>query len=781
MNKYYKILELDNIINKLKAKVILDSNASSLEEVVLYDDLDAIEKALDEVDEAVKLIYRMGRFPLYFKEDITYILEKVNKHGVLLLEELLLIRRFLDTTKEIELYIESLDNALIDSPCLKENTSELVYLKSLNLRIREIVDSSGEVLDTASSELKSIRSRIREAEKNIQGKLQEIISKNASKLSQTVVSIRDGRYVVPVKNDFKGSIKGIVHGESSSGETVYIEPLIICEINNKLNSLIEEEKREIFRIFKEISSNLAFEYDLLVKNYYIIEKLDLIFSKAELSIDLKGNKPKINDKGIVNLKNCHHPLLNVEKVISNDIVIGKDYQGIIITGPNTGGKTVLLKTIGLLSLMVKMGLLIPCDEDSEIMIFDNVYADIGDEQSIDQNLSTFSSHLKNVIDIMNNVTENSLVLIDELGSGTDPIEGSSLAIAIFDYLLSKKCLVITSSHYAELKVHAYNRDDIINASVEFDVNTLKPTYKLLIGVPGESNALRISRILGLPEEIIKSAENYVNKSNNEINQTLEKLIERSYKLNDEINEASKLKQELNEKVLEAEKKIEQAYKEREAILRKAEEDSKKLLEKNQGKIDELIAKLSELNSREVKSHEVADLKYEYRNLKNNTNVDIPILAENKEICEKDRVFVITYNTYGEVIKKLKNGKFEVQIGNASITCSKDNLKLASNASNNTNKVIIKQQVKEFNPVKKVSMSLDLRGLRYEEAEPLIDDYIYDAIYAGFNQVIIIHGFGTGVMRELVQKKVKNNPNIESFRYGGQNEGGNGVTVVTLKK
>lgn len=778
MNKYYKILELDNIISKLKSKVILESNANELDEVILYDDIDSIERALNEVDEAVKLIYRMGRFPLYFKENVTYVLDKVNKHGVLLIDELLLVKRFLDTTKEIELYIESLENALIDALYLKENTKELVYLKNLNLRIREIVDSSGEVLDTASSELRAIRRSIREAEKNIQSKLQEIISKNGSKLSQSVVSIRDGRYVVPVKNDFKGSIKGIVHGESSSGETVYIEPLIICEINNKLNALLEEEKREIFRILKEISSNIAVEYDLLVKNYYIIEKLDLIFSKAELSIALKGNKPKVNNKGIVNLKNCHHPLLNVEKVISNDIVIGKDYQGIIITGPNTGGKTVLLKTIGLLSLMVKMGLLIPCDEDSDIMIFDNVYADIGDEQSIDQNLSTFSSHLKNVIEIMNNVTPNSLVLIDELGSGTDPIEGSSLAIAIFDYLLSKKCLVITSSHYAELKVHAYNRDDIINASVEFDINTLKPTYKLLIGVPGESNALKISKLLGLPEEIIKNAEGYVNKSNNEINQTLEKLIERSYKLNDEIEKANKLKVELNEKVLEAERKIEEAYKEREAILKKAEDDSKKLLEKNQNKIDELIAKLSELNTREIKSHEVADLKYEYRNLKNNTNVDIPNLPENKEICEKDRVFVITYNAYGEVIKKLKNGKFEVQIGNASITVSKDNLKLAPNANTT---VLKNKQVKDFTPTKKISMSLDLRGLRYEEAEPLIDDYIYDAIYAGFNQVTIIHGFGTGVMRELVQKKVKNNPNIESFRYGGQNEGGNGVTVVTLKK
>ena len=781
-NKYYNILELNKIIDKLKEEVILDSNIDSLNNITLSNDIDYINEMLDEVDEASKLLLRLSRFPLLFKTDVTNILKKVCKYGVITIEELIQIMNFFDTIKSISLYEQQAKGYLIPCPCFNKYSDMLYYPKDLNLRIKDIITPYGEVLDSASSNLRLIRRQIKDTEKNIQSKLHEILQKSSSKLSQATISIREDRYVIPVKNDFKGTIKGIIHGESASGETVYVEPLIICELNNKLNSLREEERREIYNILKEVSESLKEISDPLIENYYVIEKLDLIFGKASLSNKLNGKRVKINKKGIVNLIDCYHPLLNVPKVVSNNISIGKDYQGIIITGPNTGGKTVLLKTVGLLSLMVKMGLLLTCHENSEIMIFDEVFADIGDEQSIDQNLSTFSSHLKNVINIMNNVNENSLVLVDELGSGTDPQEGSSLAISIFDYLISKNCLVIASSHYAELKIHAYESDKITNASVEFDINTLRPTYKLLIGVPGESNALKISKIYGLPDEIIKKAEKYVSSSNNQLNETLEKLIYRSHELEKLNKIALEKNKELNEKLNKLNEEIELTYKMRDEIINKANEDANKLILSKQNKIDELIAQLSEMKLKEVKQHEISDLKFAYRNLKNE-NIETVVYDNNKEIDVNDKVFIITYNCYGEVIKKVKNDKFLVQMGNATVTVSKDNLKLASNNEIKKNKDIVpnKQNIVTNVPVKKVKMSLDLRGMRYEEAAPLIDDYIYDAIYAGFLQVSIIHGFGTGVIRELVQKKLKNNPNVESFRYGGQNEGGQGATVVVLKK
>ena len=689
---------------------------------------------------------------------------------------------FFDTIKNIEIYVNNTQNALIECNYLKDYTKDLYYPKNLNLRIKEIITPYGEILDSASPNLRIIRNGIKETEKAIQSKLQEILSKSSSKLSQATISIRDDRYVIPVKNDFKSSIKGIIHGESASGETVYVEPIVVCNLNNKLNSLKEDEQREIYNILREVSLSISEISDELEKSYLIIEQLDMIFGKAGLSNKLNCCKPKVNKNGIVNLLDCYHPLLNVEKVVSNNIAIGKDYKGIIITGPNTGGKTVLLKTVGLLSLMVKFGLLIPCNENSEIMIFDDVFADIGDEQSIDQNLSTFSSHLKNVIDIMNNVDENSLVLVDELGSGTDPSEGSALAISIFDYLINKKCLVIASSHYAELKIHAYQANNVINASVEFDIKTLKPTYKLLIGVPGESNALKICRSLGLHSEIIEKAEGYASQNNNEINLTLEKLVKRSHELAKELELSRLQNKELKEKIIKLDEEIERTYKEREDILRKAEIDSRKILENNQNRIDELIAELSEMKLRNGKEHEIAYVKHKYRDMKENSYVDIPVLLEKSEIEEKDKVLVITYNCYGEVVKKLKGDKYLIQMGNATITTSKDNLKLVKD--NKIESSFVSSKTKPINvdiKKKSVSMRLDLRGMRYEEAAPLIDDYIYDAVYAGFQQVSIIHGFGTGVIRELVHKKLKNNSEVESFRYGGQNEGGQGATIVVLKK
>ncbi|HHU55307.1 MAG TPA: endonuclease MutS2, partial [Acholeplasmataceae bacterium] len=488
MNKYYKILEFDKIIALVKQYARLPQTQSNLENIKIYNEIEEIQKALDEVDEATILIQRMGSFPLLFHTDISFYLNKVHKYGVLTEEELLEVGNLLDSIKENYLYLDKLDSAEIKVEHFNHKVLSMTYFKDLNLKIKKIITPFGEIKDDASSLLKDLRRKQKDIETSIQKKLQEILNKNQKKLTQNIVSIRNDRFVIPVRVEYKNTFSGIIHDQSASGETVFIEPTIINSLQNQLNQIREEEKQEIYRILKQISLEINNYYDDLMHAYQIFVELDTIFAKAKYAIKIGAQKPQVNNEGIVDLVNCRHPLLNVDNVVSNNINIGT-YKGIIITGPNTGGKTVLLKTIGLLAIMVKAGMLIPCDESSNIMIFDNVFADIGDEQSIDQNLSTFSSHLKNIIQIINNVTNESLVLLDELGSGTDPSEGTSLAISIFDYLIKKDCLVIATSHYSELKIYAYNSNDVINASVEFDEKTLKPTYKLLMGVPGMSNAL----------------------------------------------------------------------------------------------------------------------------------------------------------------------------------------------------------------------------------------------------------------------------------------------------
>lgn len=778
MNKYWNILEFNKIIDELKKSVRLDINKDELDKVILYEDVYDIILSLNEVDEASKLIQRMNQFPLYFNNNIYYLLDKTKKYGVLSAEELLEIGKLLDTVKNIFIYDESLSNALINHEFFSKNIEELVYFKSLNLRIKEIVNPFGEILDDASPLLKDIRKRIKDTEKNIQSKLQEIIAKNASKLTQSVVSIRNDRYVIPVKNDYKNTIKGIVHDQSSSGETIFIEPQIICELNNKINQLLEDEKKEIYEILRKVSLEVALNYDSLWKDLDIIIHLDMVFGKATYGIKIGGSKVNINTQGYIELIDCHHPLLKVDNIVSNTVTLGKDYQGIIITGPNTGGKTVLLKTIGLLSLMVKMGLLLPCSEDSSICIFDNVYADIGDEQSIDQNLSTFSSHLKNVIEIMNNVTKDSLVLLDELGSGTDPTEGSSLAIAIFDDLISKNCLVISTSHYTELKVHAFNSDKIINASVEFDIKTLKPTYKLLIGVPGQSNALHISRILGLNDEVIKKAKDYSYQNSTDLDISLKKLIRQTEDMSKKLKQINEKKAILNNKLLEADKRLEEIYEEKNKILKAAEEEAKKIISNANQKIEAILEELNQMKLKEVKLHELSNIKHEIKKVKEEANYQEEFVIKDDNFEINDAVYVQNYGCNGIIIKELKNDKFSVQMGNATITVDKKNLKKIKKSNDQI--VLPKKSNNNFSLPKAVKMSLDLRGERYEDALTLLDKYLDDAIYAGYKQVSIIHGFGTGVIRELVQKTLRNNKNVESFRYGGNGEGGQGATIVNFK-
>ncbi len=777
MEKSLKTLEFNLILEKIQIKTVLDASANKLGESLLMNDLDLIRSALNEVDEATILLQRMHRFPIYFSSDINYSLELVKKGGIIALEDLLEMMKFLDTIKANILYLKSLQEHEISPLYYTTHVENLFYPLELNRRIKEIITPDGEIKDEASHNLKQIRKGIRDTEKQIRSKLQEILSKQSSKLTSNLVSIRNDRYVIPVRSDQKHTVLGIVHDQSASGETVFIEPQAVNQLNNHLNQLREDEKREIFNILREISQDISENSDALLADYETIVHLDIVFAKAEYALEIGAKKPKINNTGILELYNCRHPLLKLDKVVSNNLIIGKDYQGIIITGPNTGGKTVLLKTIGLIAVMVKFGLLVPCDEESQVMIFDKVLVDIGDEQSIDQNLSTFSAHLKNVIEIINQVNDHSLVLLDELGSGTDPAEGSALAIAIFDYLISKECLVIATSHYSELKLHAYQSDKIINASVEFDLNTLKPTFKLLLGIPGQSNALKISRMLGLQPNIIDRAEKYAYQRNDDLSKVLEKLINQSHEVEKLQNQVRSKEAKLSERLSELDLEKHELHLKKKEILEAAEVEGRNLIKKAEKKINRLLVELEEMSSRAVKGHEIAEVKHELKTLKAESHLETEMLPEESNFEIKESVYVESFGAYGIIINEKKNNKFDVQIGNATVTVDKKQLRHAERREPKN----VQPRLKKVLTVKKnISMTLDLRGQRYEEARVKLEKFIDDAIYGSLKQIQIIHGFGTGVIREMVLDYLKNCEYVESYRFGGANEGGQGITVVSLK-
>lgn len=777
MEKYHKMLELDKVLNEVITEMYLDWNKKTFLDTPLQNDLICIQHMLDEVDEAVMLSYRMGPFPLYFHQHVGLILSKANKSGVLSEEEVVNVGQLLDSIRDIHIYIEKCEQNDIEAPLFNAHLDNLTYLKDLNMQIKSIVTPFGEIKDDASKALKDIRRKQKEYEKSIQQKLQEIMQKNSGQLTQALVSIRNNRYVVPVKNEYKNTFKGIIHDQSASGETYFIEPAAVHQLNNALNASKEEEQREIYRILRDLSGAIALHYDECNLSYDTLLHLDVTFAKARYAIKLNAKKPSVNKDGIIDLIQCRHPLLKVENIVANNVRLGKDYQGIIITGPNTGGKTVLLKTVGLLSLMVKCGLLLPCADNSTMMIFDDVFCDIGDEQSIDQNLSTFSSHLRNVIDMVNHVSRNSLVLLDELGSGTDPLEGSSLAISIIEHLLDINCLIIATSHYSELKLYAFHSDKIINASVAFDIQTLQPTYKLMIGIPGMSNALQIAKNLGLKSEIIRKAESYVYERNDDVNRMLEKLIQQTFDLDQKLSAVDADKQKLQEKLREVDDERQRILQQESSIITNANEEAKRLIARSMQNINDLLDELKSMKNKSVKLPELAELTHRSRTLEDNL-ISEKIIEETPHISIGDQVYVQTHQCYGKVLKELKNDQFDVLIGNATMKIKRKHLQPTS--TNDKHEKVIRQSSSFVGPKQRITATLDLRGKRYEEASPLIDKFIDDAVFANLHLITIIHGFGTGVIRKLVHDTLKNHSFVESFRFGGANEGGQGVTVATLK-
>ena len=771
---YTKLLEFEKILDIIKSYSVLDETKEDVLLIEPMTDKDLIFKALKEVDEARELTIKLGRIDLsYFK--FREVLNRIRLSAPLSINEFYEVLHLCDNVGRLLVYYKKLEGTGIDHKTLNESFSSIVSLKLIRDSINKVLDNDGGVLDGASNLLYQTRKRIQMEESRLSSKISQLLDSLSSKLSDSIITIRNGRKVLPVKVEYRNQVDGIVQGESSSGQTVYIEPFQTIEIENKIESLKEEEKREIDRILYTLSVEISSEYESINIDYEILKHIDFVYSKAYYAIDIDAVMPKISKD--INLINARHPLIGKDKVVPNTITLS-EYKTMIITGPNTGGKTVVLKTLGLLSIMNQSGILIPVELDSELPIFSGIYSDIGDEQSIEQSLSTFSSHMNRIVNILNEFENDSLILIDELGSGTDPKEGASLAISIIDYLKDFNIYSAITTHYPELKNYAYLNENVVNASVEFNAITLKPTYRLLIGFSGKSNAFLISERLGLKKDIIKHAEEIslgLKDSSSTLMETLEKEEEKA-RLEKEKYES--LNKELKEELRKAK---EEHDKDRQNLKKEYDEINTKrsmILERAQRQADHLldeIEKMKDKLEREnlLRDDEITSTKKKVDSLYESKLA--PKTKSNHEIKVGDQVRVIEFNKVGDVIN-IKGNKYQVQLGQIRSVFTIDEIEYEEA------KDPIKQIIKSKNDftAKEVKTRLDLRGMRFEDAKEALDKFIDEATLDNIDHIDVIHGYGTLTLMNLVQKTAKFDSRIKSYRPGDEKEGGRGVTVLYLK-
>lgn len=781
--EYFKILETlstfaTTYIGKNMCLNLLPSNKQ-----------DDVKNRLLETDEAVKVLYRSTTPPLSEIADNTINLKTLESFGTLSLKSLLDITDILKIADSLKKYFYTDYIVPEDFEILNSIFSLLYSNSSIIKKIDTCILDENTLNDNASSNLLSIRKKQRNLEQDIKSKLTNFLhSSSYSKyIQENVVTIRNDRYVIPIKEEYRSQVKGFIHDVSSSGSTIFIEPISVFELNNELANLKIEENLEIEKILQDLSKLFYPYIEELKLDIECIGKLDFIFAKAKYSKSINAVTPIINEEKKIVLENAKHPLLDPKKAVPCSLTLGKDFNTLVITGPNTGGKTVTLKTIGLLTCMACSGLNIPASQNSSIYVFDNVFADIGDDQSISDSLSTFSAHMKNIVDIVNNSTSNSLILVDELGSGTDPIEGASLAISVLDYFTNNHSLTVATTHYQELKKYALTRNDFENASVEFDINTLSPTYHLLIGVPGKSNAFEISRKLGLSEEIIKTAKSNLTKKDVDFEELLKNIYDNKSKIehekaqiSEELEKIEALKKSLerdNSKLLEQEKNlINDAKIKARNILLEAKEEANSIIS-DMNKISEDVSDISNSklnNLRNKLNNSIKNISLEAT--KDNSNTSNSISKD--EAVPNTNVFITTLGKNGVIVSNIsKSNEVQVQVGSMKMSINIKYLqKLQSpavNKSANTSHVSVSK-------TKNAKSEINIIGLNVDEATFVVDKFLDDCALAKLETVRIVHGKGTGKLRDGVHKFLKSNPHVKSFRMGTYGEGEMGVTVVTLK-
>ncbi|EAC6408710.1 endonuclease MutS2 [Listeria monocytogenes] len=782
--KVEAILEFDKIKKQLTEFASSSLGEQAILELAPATDFQVVQKTQLETEEGAKIIRLRGSAPITGLTDVFAHLKRLEIGGDLNGLEIYQIGSNLRVSRQMKNFMNDLLEIGVEIPLLGALSDELLVLKEVEEDITISVDESGKVLDTASEALSTIRRTLRRTEDRVREKLESYLrDRNASKmLSDAVITIRNDRYVIPVKQEYKGHYGGIVHDQSASGQTLFIEPQSVVDLNNERKALQAKEKQEIERILAEISASLAAWINEIHHNTFILGRFDFIFAKARFGKAMKAVTPHLSDAGVVHLIAARHPLLDAAKVVANDIYLGEDFTTIVITGPNTGGKTITLKTLGLLTLMAQSGLQIPAQEDSTIAVFEHVFADIGDEQSIEQSLSTFSSHMTNIVSILENVNQKSLILYDELGAGTDPQEGAALAIAILDASHAKGASVVATTHYPELKAYGYNRVHATNASVEFNVETLSPTYKLLIGVPGRSNAFDISRRLGLSENIITEARSLVDTESADLNDMISSLEEKRNLAETEYEEARELARGADSLLKDLQKEISNYYQQKDKLIEQASEKAATIVEKAEAEAEEIIHELRtmQLNGAAgIKEHELIDAKTRLGNAKPKTiNKTIPQAPKQKPhvFQEGDNVRVLSLGQKGTLLNKISDKEWNVQIGIIKMKIKTADLEYIQPEKPKKQRII----TSVHSSGSQAKSELDLRGERYEDALQKVDKYLDEALLAGYPQVAIIHGKGTGALRTGVTEYLKNHRMVKSIRFGAAAEGGNGVTIVEFK-
>lgn len=747
-------------------------------------DLEDVKLRLQATDEAMTVERLKGGPPLAGVKDIRGALKRARIQAMLSSTELWDISALLFAARRTKRHIAVVheEEAI---PLLQDLAETISDQKQLEEDIRQCIDEQGEILDQASFELAAIRRELRIGETRIREKLEAMIrSSNAAKmLQEQLITIRNDRYVIPVKQEYRSHYGGIVHDQSGSGATLFIEPEAIVAMNNKLRETKLREEREIERILSRLTEQVGLIADVLEYDTGALEMLDFMFAKARLAREMKASLPRMNDRGFLKLRKARHPLIPADQVVPIDVELGNSYTSILVTGPNTGGKTVTLKTIGLLNLMAMSGLFIPAEDGSQMCVFDAIYADIGDEQSIEQSLSTFSSHLTNIIRILEQMTPKSLVLLDEVGAGTDPAEGSALAIAILEHIHRLGCRMVATTHYSELKAYAYERKGVINASMEFDVQTLRPTYRLLVGVPGRSNAFAIAERLGLPKPIIDHARGEVTEEDMRVETMIASLEDNRLKAEAERETASKLRMELEAMRQKLNRELEKQEAEREKRQEQAEAKARAIVDKARREAQEIIAELRQLAMEgvQVKEHMLT----EARKRLDEAAPEAKLAAKPKRDAKPvrrieagDDVRVYSLNQKGSVVE-LAGEEAVVQLGIMKMKVPLDDLELLSSAKSAAKPVQSGANVKRTRG-ESVRSELDLRGANLEEALMEVDRFLDEALLGNLGQVYIIHGKGTGILRSGIQEFLRKHKHVKSFRLGSFGEGGTGVTVAELK-
>lgn len=784
------ILEFDKIKQLLSQHIVTKLGEEHVKQLSPTSDADKIEESLEETEDAFDVLRLRGGIPIPVLENIKPHMKRIEIGAMLNGLELAQVGRVLSSVTEVQRFLEDLEEAEIELHRLYDWRDKMIALPEISKAIRVSVEEDGRVTDEASIELKQIRQSIRKSEQSVREQLDGILRGSKAKyLSDTIVTMRNDRYVIPVKSEYRSQLGGVVHDQSASGQTVFVEPRQVVELNNKLRQHQIAERQEIERILAELSNALAPYRQEILQNAFVLGKLDFINAKALFGKGMKGIVPHLSFDKHVSLKQARHPLIDEEKVVPNDIVLGEEYQAIVITGPNTGGKTITLKTLGLLQLMGQAGLPIPAHEESVIGIFSDVFADIGDEQSIEQNLSTFSSHMTNIVDILHHLDENSLVLFDELGAGTDPQEGAALAISILDQVGAKGAYVMATTHYPELKVYGYNRAGTINASMEFDVDTLSPTYRLLIGIPGRSNAFDISKRLGLDTSIIDQAKQIIDGESQDLNDMISdlenqrKMTETEYlEVRHHVEESEELHRELKEA-------YQDFFTERERELDKAKQQANEIIASAEKEAEKLIQEIRQLqlrgdNHQVVKEHELIDIRTQMSDLKHEEdhlkkNKVLQKAKAKKNFKEGDDVKVETFGQRGTLLKRVGQTDWQVQLGILKMTINEDDMTLLAPEKESAMRVTGVRS-SGGGARQAVSTQLDLRGKRYEAALADLDQYIDAALLANYPQVTIVHGRGTGAIKKGVQDYLKQNRRVASYEYAPHNQGGDGATIATFK-